>query len=561
MNYLLCPWDSPTFLIVSTNIPDLLYYSHFLAILAALLFAGLIYKHRKELQLVSIFLWIIFFFSLWTIIDVLLWATNRPDIVLFYWGTQVVLEVLTYIATFCFVFTFVYKKEISYKLKLLFSVLIAPVLYTLANGSLIPGVDISTCNAVESNFLFYYVYGFEILIIGWILVIVILSLFSSNKQDKKENILFGLGTIVYLMSFSSGNIIGSITENWNLAQIGLFGMPVFIGFLGYITIRYRTFNAKLIGAQGLVVTMALFTGARFFYSTTLLGFILTAVTFLVILVAGFYLIRSVKNEVLLREKTEELANYLKQANDGQANLIHIINHQIKGYLAKGRNIFSELNSGDYGTVTPLTKNMLDQGFASLTEAVDFVQGVLNSSSVESGTMKYNMAPFNLSEVAKEVVKNQQEPAANKKLTLTNEIEEGIEITGDKIELKEAFRNLINNSIIYTQSGSIHVSLKKINNKAVFTVQDTGIGLSPEDKTKLFTKGGRGVDSLKINVNSTGYGLSFVKGVTEAHEGKVWASSEGKGKGSTFTLELPLTLSKIALAKSTPTAQKTPRIGA
>ena len=56
---------------------------------------------------------------------------------------------------------------------------------------------------------------------------------------------------------------------------------------------------------------------------------------------------------------------------------------------------------------------------------------------------------------------------------------------------------------------------------------------------LFTKGGRGKDSLKFNVNSTGYGLMFVKDVSEAHGGKVWAESEGEGKGSTFYIRLPV----------------------
>ena len=58
------------------------------------------------------------------------------------------------------------------------------------------------------------------------------------------------------------------------------------------------------------------------------------------------------------------------------------------------------------------------------------------------------------------------------------------------------------------------------------------------KNKLFKKGSRGDDSLKVNVNSTGYGLFFVKGVIDAHHGRVWAESEGRGKGSTFYVELP-----------------------
>ena len=66
-----------------------------------------------------------------------------------------------------------------------------------------------------------------------------------------------------------------------------------------------------------------------------------------------------------------------------------------------------------------------------------------------------------------------------------------------------------------------------------------MGISHELKSKLFTKGAHGKDSIKINVNSTGFGLSFVKGVVEAHKGRVWAESEGENLGSSFYIELPI----------------------
>ena len=81
----------------------------------------------------------------------------------------------------------------------------------------------------------------------------------------------------------------------------------------------------------------------------------------------------------------------------------------------------------------------------------------------------------------------------------------------------------------------------------FYVKDTGRGITPEDRKNLYTDlpaeasaqagGGRGKDSLLYNVDSTGYGLSTVKIVVEAHKGKVWEDAE-VGKGSAFWVELP-----------------------
>ena len=66
-----------------------------------------------------------------------------------------------------------------------------------------------------------------------------------------------------------------------------------------------------------------------------------------------------------------------------------------------------------------------------------------------------------------------------------------------------------------------------------------MGITEEDKKNLFTEGGRGAESIKVNVDSTGYGLYTVKMVIEGHKGRVWGESEGPGKGSQFYVELPV----------------------
>ena len=73
----------------------------------------------------------------------------------------------------------------------------------------------------------------------------------------------------------------------------------------------------------------------------------------------------------------------------------------------------------------------------------------------------------------------------------------------------------------------------------FSVKDSGVGITPEDMKNLFTEGGHGKESIKTNVHSTGYGLYIAKRVVEAHGGKIWAESEGEGKGSRFVVEFPV----------------------
>jgi signal transduction histidine kinase len=228
------------------------------------------------------------------------------------------------------------------------------------------------------------------------------------------------------------------------------------------------------------------------------------------------------------------------ANAGQENLIHIMNHQIKGYLAKSRNIFSELlTEPEYGPLPEKAKPLLSTGFESMTEGVEFTQQILNASSVEKGTLTYNMKSFDLRALIEEVIQTQKKSFDEKKLSFSLKTKAGdYHIVGDHLQLKEAIRNLIDNSIHYTPSGSVNVDLTKNDKCITLSIKDTGIGLTESDKNKLFKKGGRGDDSLKHNVNSTGYGLFFVKGVVDAHHGKIWAESNGRNRGSTFYLELP-----------------------
>ena len=245
--------------------------------------------------------------------------------------------------------------------------------------------------------------------------------------------------------------------------------------------------------------------------------------------------------VQLYKQVEKLNYELEMANEGQANLIHIINHQIKGYLAKGRSIFSELLADQaYGPIPEPAKPMLDEGFKSLSEGVEFVRTFLDAANIDKGSYVYNMEPLDFKTLVSDVAEQQKGMATDKGLTFEIKIAEGdYNIKGDKAQLGQAVRNMIDNSIRYTPKGSLDVNLSRSGDKILLAVKDTGVGISDELKPKLFTKGGRDKNSLKVNINSTGFGLSFVKGVVEAHKGRVWADSAGPNKGSTFYMELPM----------------------
>ena len=129
-------------------------------------------------------------------------------------------------------------------------------------------------------------------------------------------------------------------------------------------------------------------------------------------------------------------------------------------------------------------------------------------------------------------------ALKKGLDFTFEIEPNISASVDPLRIGEVFKNLMDNAVTYTPKGALHVSLRLEHDKIRFAVMDTGFGLTPEDKERLFTEGGKGKDSLSINIDSTGYGLFIAKKIVEQHNGRIGAHSEGRGKGSEFFVILP-----------------------
>jgi signal transduction histidine kinase len=351
--------------------------------------------------------------------------------------------------------------------------------------------------------------------------------------------------IASLVGFGGG-ITNFLPQLFNIYPFGNFLTLLYLFFMSYGVLKYKFISKKVISAQllvGAVVLIFLFNFLQLLQTgadASLQNILVALLLLILVSVFGVLIVRGVYREVSQREKIELLAANLKTANDNQVNLIHIMNHQIKGKLGDARAAFAELLTDDYGTIPEAAMVIVKKGLEETETGVNYVQGILKGLSAENGTLPYEMKEMDLAELVKKVTDKSAEKARAKNLVFeVNVAKADFKMNGDATELSEALRNLLENSIAYTLSGSIHVWLTRKGDKALIAVQDTGVGISAEDKEKLFRSGGRGKDSIKVNVDSTGYGLSFVKGVVEAHHGRVWAESDGPGKGSSFYMELCL----------------------
>ena len=142
------------------------------------------------------------------------------------------------------------------------------------------------------------------------------------------------------------------------------------------------------------------------------------------------------------------------------------------------------------------------------------------------------------QIVEDEVKDLSIAAENKglKLNLIQDENQSCIVNGDKEKIRQIIINFIDNSIKYTKEGNIDISIVNKDDKILFSVKDTGIGMTPEIKSTLFHKFTRG-DGARMNTSGSGLGLYLAKEIALAHKGRVWVESDGLDKGSIFYLEL------------------------
>ncbi len=392
---------------------------------------------------------------------------------------------------------------------------------------------------IFDNFL-HTIYALYITIYFSICYVLLFIKYFKFKGTQRVQITYViLGTLISTIIGVITNLILPYIGDFSLNWLGQIGIIVMISSISYSILQHKLFDMKVVATQFIVFILCTALFARVLFSTNQSDLFINSAFLIIIIIVGFFLVRGVIKEVRLREQLDISNNKLLEANQAQTSLIHFMNHQVKGRFGNAKNIFAELLTNDYGDMPESTKPLLQKGLEETTMGVDYVQNILRGASAESGKLPYEMKPLDFRKIVEESFERQKGFAEQKGLKISLSIDDGeYKMNGDARELGEATRNMIENSINYTPEGSIEIKLSGDKYAIKLSIKDTGVGLSSDDKNNLFKSGGRGAESIKININSTGYGLAFVKGVVDAHKGRVWAESEGRGKGSVFSLELP-----------------------
>ena len=242
---------------------------------------------------------------------------------------------------------------------------------------------------------------------------------------------------------------------------------------------------------------------------------------------------------LTYEALQEANEKLQSLDKLKTEFLSLASHQLRSPLTAIKGYTSMLLEGSFGEVNDKQKEAIDRVFQSSNHLTKVVEDLLNVSKIEAGGMKYEMAPFDIEKAASDLSTDLSITAQKKGLYLNfiTDKKAPYTVNGDMEKIRQVILNVVDNAIKYTQQGGITVNLLKdtATNMIRVAVTDTGMGISPEEKEKLFQKFSRG-EGGKTNTGGSGLGLYLAKQIAEAHGGHIAIDSPGVGKGSTFSIE-------------------------
>jgi len=252
---------------------------------------------------------------------------------------------------------------------------------------------------------------------------------------------------------------------------------------------------------------------------------------------------------VLEDRVEERTQELQELNREKDEILGIAAHDLKNPIA-GIMIATEIVrhrlrqvEEQHLSVLPATAEKIIEKLKDIDitaeRMLDIINKLLNVNKIESGKLTIQSIEFSLGTTVEAVVDLYQEYAHPKNITLRleNRAPEAM-VVADPHFMQEVIENLVSNAVKYSPPGlSIDVRLLASDTAVRLEVQDYGPGISRSDMKKLFGKFARLTARPTGGENSTGLGLSIVKKLTEAMNGRVWCESE-LGKGAMFIVELP-----------------------
>ena len=236
----------------------------------------------------------------------------------------------------------------------------------------------------------------------------------------------------------------------------------------------------------------------------------------------------------LRRLYTELEAASRHKSEFLANMSHELRTPLNAIIGFSQVLRDEM----VGSVNPKQAEYLDDITSSGNHLLSLINDVLDLSKVEAGQVELQVHPFSLREALERGVVMVRERATEEGVRVAFAADPEVDVVdGDERRIKQVIFNLLSNAVKFTPAGGeVDVSATRVNGEVRVSVADTGPGIAPEDRDRIFEEFQQSESGVGLR-EGTGLGLALSKRFVELHGGRIWLESE-PGRGSTFTFALP-----------------------
>ena len=517
------------------------------------LFLGfLVLSKDKRNQVNIIYILLVICLATWALTILMSWIELGVKHIDFwsnatFWGPSLLTGLLLY-------FAIIFPEDRKIHLKTLIIILIpAFILIVLA---LLKLINTKTYNpwTIERGF---GIYVFNIYFVSCILLTFI-KLYKTYKRSsgitRKQVGLFFLGLVIAVIFGALFNLfLPLVIGNAQLTFIGpsLSG-TIFAVFIAYAITKHHLMNIRviatelLVGMVGIILLIDLLT-SKGLSTMALKAGILIAFGYL-----SYLLIKSVYWEIQRRQEIEKI-------DKAKSEFISIASHQLRTPLTAVKGYISMILEGTYGQLAEKQTRPLENVYQSNERLLKLVNDLLNLSRLDAGKIEFSPELTSLEEMVFGIVEELRINAEKKGLymKMIKPPESLPKIMADQDKLRQVILNIVDNAIKYTKEGGITFELKKLDEQEEIKVSDTGEGMDEGELNSLFQMFSRATAGTQLHAEGAGLGLYVARQFIEMHGGKIWAESPGKGKGSTFIIQLPIKLDLKLIKEKTKIITKAP----
>ena len=229
---------------------------------------------------------------------------------------------------------------------------------------------------------------------------------------------------------------------------------------------------------------------------------------------------------------------LEEASQHKSEFLANMSHELRTPLNAVIGFSQVLRDEMVGSVNEKQAEYLDDITSSGNHLLSLINDVLDLSKVEAGQVELEVHPFSLREALERGVVMVRERATEDGVRVAFAADPEVDpVNGDERRIKQVIFNLLSNAVKFTPAGGeVDVSATRVNGEVRVSVADTGPGIAPEDRERIFEEFQQSETGVGHR-EGTGLGLALAKRFVELHGGRIWLESE-LGRGSTFTFALP-----------------------